>query len=58
MQYVYFQSIQTPLIENIGRACVSFHYHMHGIDVDRLYVYSERSGIDFNSYIQKPQDQV
>ena len=31
---------------------------MHGIDVDRLYVYSERTGINFNSYIQKPQDQV
>lgn len=50
--------IQTPVIENRGRACVTFQYHMYGEDVDKLYVYSERTGIDINKFIQKPQDQV
>ncbi len=46
------------MIENRGRVCVTFQYHMWGIDVDRLFVYSERTGIDVNRFIQKPQNQV
>ncbi len=51
-------SIQTPIIMNSGRSCVQFMYHMYGIDIDKLFVYSERRGRDPNRYLSPPMNQV